>query len=116
MNAARELIISVMKEKVEEGEKNPNRPTYQIVNQAILNLLLRGISLHIETVDEEVEKLRSAILPDKKIGAHRIRRHIFNTDSHLAINATLIEFGYRLHQKDKRIVMTKIHGAEEIAL
>lgn len=116
MNTMRELIIRVMKEKVKDGENNPNRPTYQIVNRAILNLLLRGISLHIETVDEEVEKIRLTISPDKKIGAHRIRRHIFNTDGHLAVNATLFKLGHRLHQKDKRIVMTKIHGTEEVAL
>jgi hypothetical protein len=74
MNPAKELLTRVMKEKVKEGENNPNKPTYQIVNQAILNLPSRGISLHIETIDEEVEKLRSTILPDKEIGAHRIRR------------------------------------------
>jgi hypothetical protein len=116
MNPMRELFIRVMKEKVKEGENNPNKPTYQIVNKAILNLLLRGISLHIYMVEKEVEKLRSTIMPEKKIGAHRISRHIFNTDSHLAINATLIKLGYRLHQKDKKIVMTKINGVEEIAL
>jgi hypothetical protein len=116
MNPTRELFARVMKEKVKEGENNPNKPTYQIVNQAILNLLSRGISLHIETVDEEVEKLRLTISPDKEIGAHRIRRHIFNTDGHLAINATLIKLGYRLYQKDKRVVMKQIHGAEEMAL
>ena len=116
MNPMRELLIRIMKEKVKAGENNPNKPTYQIVNQAILNLLLRNITLHLEIIDEEVEKLRSTILPNKKIGKHRIRRHIFNIDGHLAINATLAKEGYNLCQKDKRIVMSKIHESEEIAL
>jgi len=54
-------------------------------------------------------------LPDKKNDARRIRRHIFNTDGHLAINATSIKLGDRRYPKDKRVVMKHIHGTEEMS-
>jgi len=77
-------------------------------------MAIRGISLPLETVNEEIEKIKSTILPDKKNDARRIRRHIFNTDGHLAINATSIKLGDRRYPKDKRVVMKHIHGTEEM--
>lgn len=116
MNPMRELFINVMKKKIEEDKKNPHKPSYQAVNIGILNLLLQDIPLRIETIHEEVMKLSATMQLDRLVNPKRINPHIYNLDSHLAINSTLQKMGYRLRQKDKRVIMQKINGAEEIAL
>ena len=116
MHPMRELFIDVMKKKVREDESNPKKPSYQAVNRGIINLLLQNIHLRIEMIHEEVMKLSATMRLDRKVNPKRINPHIYNCHTHIAINGALEKLGYRLRQKDNRLVMQKINGTEEIAL
>jgi hypothetical protein len=116
MHPMRELFIDVMKKKVSEDGSNPKKPSYQAVNRGILNLLLQDIPLRIETIHEEVMRQSVTMPLDRKVNPKRINTHIFVTDSNSCLNGTVQKLGYKLRQKDNRIIIQKINGLEEIAL